>query len=89
MQVILQAGYNSDEVRRINRVRVSLQVLHVIHTHSIREHDFPGNFIPTAMRRSVVTYAMAKRESHNIRYGSLEECNARHMSKAVLELRGR
>jgi hypothetical protein len=27
MQVILQAGYNTDEVRRINRVRVSLQVL--------------------------------------------------------------
>ena len=27
MQVILQAGYNSDKVRRINRVRVSLQVL--------------------------------------------------------------
>ena len=27
MQVILQAGYNSDEVKRINRVRVSMQVL--------------------------------------------------------------
>jgi hypothetical protein len=27
MQMILQAGYNSNEVRRINRVRVSMQVL--------------------------------------------------------------
>ncbi len=37
----------------------------------------------------MVNHAMAKRSSHAFRYDSLEECNACHMPKQVLESRGR
>ncbi len=38
MQVILWAGYNSDEVKRINRVRVSMQVLFMSDILTASEH---------------------------------------------------
>jgi hypothetical protein len=67
---------------------INASTLHVRHTHSIWEYDCPGNFILTATRRGVVNHALAKQTSHAFRYDSLEECNACHMPKPVLELRG-
>jgi hypothetical protein len=68
---------------------VDASTLHVGHTHSIWKYDCPGNSIPTATRRGVVNHALAKQAPHAIRYDSMEECNACHMPKPVLELRGR
>ena len=90
MQVILQVGYNSDEVRRINRVRVSLQVLFMsdILTAS-------GNMIaleilsPRPRREAWSTMRWPNENPTTSDMAFLEKCNARHMSISVLVLRGR
>ena len=82
MQEIIKAGYTKEELRRLNRVRVSLQVLFMSDIfNSLRKQNMQRSIDGKTTTGKKITHVVAKRTADTLRYGIVEESNASNMSK--------
>ncbi len=87
MQMILQAGYNFDEVKRINRVQVSMQVLFMFDILTASGNTIAPEILSPRPRGEAWSNMRWPSKRPTPSDMTLEECNAHHMPKLVLKLR--